>query len=337
MATYNLGQAAIVMKGVYAAGTAYLPLNCVTNDGGSWICKKACTGIEPGVTSGWGTYWQSAAVGIKSITVTSASAGTATVQITFSDNTTESFTYNTSAVADGSITPAKLDRPYLSLGLRTLIPSGADLNDYVDLGSFACASSSDATTLLNAPVSIAFILDVYNSTGGEASGKPTSASYRYFLQELTSLIGEKWQRRIYYNGSTTPTVEAWKHILTTNDMYSPLQDGVSTRNLTVADIGKTIKGSWNVAMALTLTQANSTQMPNGAEFAVIRYGTSSGADVTITSDGIRFVLNGDDQVYSSGTIVKVSEAFGTIVLKKVAPSSTTGDLWLVTGNVEVVS
>lgn len=50
----------------------------------------------------------SAAVGIKSMSITSTGEGTASVSITFSDGTESSFEYNTSAIADGTITTGKL-------------------------------------------------------------------------------------------------------------------------------------------------------------------------------------------------------------------------------------
>lgn len=108
MAEYILGQAAIVAKGAYANETAYLPLNSVSYCGGSWICKKNCSGVAPGTSSGWEEYWMSAAVGIKSMSITSTGEGTASVSITFSDGTESSFEYNTSAIADGTITTGKL-------------------------------------------------------------------------------------------------------------------------------------------------------------------------------------------------------------------------------------
>ena len=42
MATINLGQAAIVSKGAYSAAASYAPLNLVTHNGGSYLCKRGC-------------------------------------------------------------------------------------------------------------------------------------------------------------------------------------------------------------------------------------------------------------------------------------------------------
>ena len=107
MATYTLGQAAIINKGAYSSAASYTVLNQVTNLGGSWLCKAACSNIEPGVTSGWATYWTPASMGIKNVTV-SSNGGTNTMIITFSDGSTTSFPYPTTVIADTSITAAKL-------------------------------------------------------------------------------------------------------------------------------------------------------------------------------------------------------------------------------------
>lgn len=102
MAVYNLGQAAIVSKGDYSASTAYRPLNVVSHLGGSFMCITACTGVEPGVSSGWESYWQSTARGIQSYSV-SVSGTTATVNIVYTDGGTYSTTYTTAAIGTGDV------------------------------------------------------------------------------------------------------------------------------------------------------------------------------------------------------------------------------------------
>lgn len=119
-------------------------------------------------------------------------------------------------------------------------------------------------------------------------------------------------------------------------LYSPIVGGVGTRYITSTDIGKTLKGNWNAAMTLTITQENSANIPEGAEFAVLRWGNSSGDDCKIIADGTRLIFTGDGTLHKNGT-AKISEAFGMIALKKTSSDSTLGDSWLVTGNVEVVS
>lgn len=108
MATYTLGQAAIVNMGTWNGSTSYVPLNFVAANGGSFLCKANATNIQPGVTSGWQNYWVSCGVGIKGIAITSPTAGTATVTVTLSDGSSSSFSFGTTALADGSVSTAKL-------------------------------------------------------------------------------------------------------------------------------------------------------------------------------------------------------------------------------------
>lgn len=124
--------------------------------------------------------------------------------------------------------------------------------------------------------------------------------------------------------------------LANDALYSPIVGGVGTRYITVSDIGKTLKGDWNAAMTLTITQENSANIPEGAEFAVLRWGQSSGEDCKIIADGTRLIFTGDDTLHKNG-IAKISDAYGMIALKKITSDQTQGDSWLVTGNVEVVS
>ena len=134
----------------------------------------------------------------------------------------------------------------------------------------------------------------------------------------------------YQNASVT------RAKLANNALYSPIVGSVDTRYITSADIGKTLKSTWNAAMTLTITQENSANIPEGAEFAVLRWGNSSGDDCKIIADGTRLLFTGDDTLHKNG-IAKISDAFGMIALKKTSSDPTQGDSWLVTGNAEVVS
>lgn len=123
MATYTLGQAAIVNKGAWSSSTPYAILNTVTHSAGSFMAIKASTGIEPGVTSGWATYWVAMAKGIKTVTVTALNSTTAQMTVTFSDGTTAtSGTFNTAVVAPGAIGTTEL-----GTGSVTAVKLGSDI------------------------------------------------------------------------------------------------------------------------------------------------------------------------------------------------------------------
>ena len=109
MASYELGQAAIVNKGAWSGSVSYTLLNTVTHNGGSFMCIAENSNKEPGVASGWATYWVNMAKGIKTVNIVADTTSTAHAVFTMSDGTTiTGTTFNTSPVADGSITDAKI-------------------------------------------------------------------------------------------------------------------------------------------------------------------------------------------------------------------------------------
>lgn len=113
MATYNLGQAGIVLKGAYNASAAYVTLNAVTHRNGLFICKAPCTGVEPAVTSGWSDYWVLACNGIYNVTLTNSN-GTVTATYTLSDGTTKTGSYPATTIAAGSVTNAMMGQNSVS-------------------------------------------------------------------------------------------------------------------------------------------------------------------------------------------------------------------------------
>lgn len=122
-------------------------------------------------------------------------------------------------------------------------------------------------------------------------------------------------------------------------LYSPITGIAAGGNIEITSehIGKTIKTSWNAEATITITQANSQNMPTGTELAIFRWGNSAGgACKIVASGGIRMALSGEEVTYKNCT-VKISDTYSMIALKKVEANSSAGDVWLVTGNVEVVS
>ena len=120
--------------------------------------------------------------------------------------------------------------------------------------------------------------------------------------------------------------------LANDALYSPIRR-ISSRNITTSDIGFTIYNSINQAATWTVTQQNSSIMPVGSEIAFVCWGGAD-VEVVVNFDGPRFAIAGSDG-YSTGKL-KISETFGMIAIKKFSTDSTKGDVWLVTGNVEVV-
>lgn len=108
MADYPLGKVSISNKGAYSSSANYAPLDLVTNKGGSFLCKEAVSNVEPGVSSGWATYWVNITKGIQSIALSSPSTGTARLVVTLSDGSTETLDFSTTAIAAGSVGTTEL-------------------------------------------------------------------------------------------------------------------------------------------------------------------------------------------------------------------------------------
>ena len=109
MATYNLGQVAIVSKGAWSSSVSYATLNTVTHNGGSFMAIAPNSNKEPGVASGWATYWVAMSRGIQTVNIVGDTATTAHAVFTLSDGTTVTgSTFSTSGVPDNSVTTAKI-------------------------------------------------------------------------------------------------------------------------------------------------------------------------------------------------------------------------------------
>lgn len=131
MASYELGQGAIVNKGAWSSSVSYVLLNTVTHNGGSFMAIAASTNREPGVSTGWESYWVPMAKGIKTVDIVADSTSTAHAVFTLSDGSTiTGTTFTTSTVADGSITDAKIVSTGISRianGAVTAARLGADI------------------------------------------------------------------------------------------------------------------------------------------------------------------------------------------------------------------
>lgn len=109
MASYNLGQVAIVDKGAYSSSANYDVLNQVSAHGGSFICVQNCSNIEPTVTTGWQNYWHPTAVGIKNVSVAANSSNKVVVTINLSDGTQYvSSPLEITAIATGAVGTTQL-------------------------------------------------------------------------------------------------------------------------------------------------------------------------------------------------------------------------------------
>lgn len=146
--------------------------------------------------------------------------------------------------------------------------------------------------------------------------------------------GAVTSEKIANSAVTTPKIadaSVTRAKLANDALYSPwiILENVPEYTLTIADIGKSFRAGQTVNN-ITLNSTNATAIPLGAEFAVLRYSNKN--EVTITFDGVNVCSQGWDNYIQSGKI-RIPDNYGMIALKKV----TAAGMWLVTGNVEVVS
>ena len=99
---YNLGKVSITPKGAFSSAVNYDVLDEVYKDGGSYIALQAASGVTPGETAGWQSYWYLATKGVKNVVATAPSDGQTKVTITFTDGSDYAFTYNNQVLAPGS-------------------------------------------------------------------------------------------------------------------------------------------------------------------------------------------------------------------------------------------
>ena len=127
--------------------------------------------------------------------------------------------------------------------------------------------------------------------------------------------------------------------LANDALYSPIQYVSANRDIAITDLGKTLFSQYSSTATdwtLTLSQAISTTLPAGFEFAVGHFYTNNKIKVVLT--GIRVMIAGEGQKdgASSTVTIRPSEVGQMIAFKRIDAASSVGDYWIVTGAVEVV-
>lgn len=127
--------------------------------------------------------------------------------------------------------------------------------------------------------------------------------------------------------------------LANDALYSPVVYVSANRNLAATDLGATLFPQYSTSSTtytITITQAISTTLPLGFEFAGT-FGTNQNK-LKIATSGIRVLIAGEGQVAdaSNAKTFTIPDIGGMVAFKKVNTGTTAGDLWIATGNVEVV-
>lgn len=207
MATINLGQAAIVSKGAYSAAASYAPLNLVTHNGGSYLCKRGCSNIEPGVSPTWQTYWVAATVGIRSFAKTGETADGMEYTATLSDNSTYVFVVKTAvdypiSVANGGTGATTAAEALANLGALS------NANGAVGTANLADEAVGVAKLTNEARFGTELAISTPGSTPDLAWGNAlvwvwgTSMTIK-LTAEVSALLPPNWQTRLFANDPFT--------------------------------------------------------------------------------------------------------------------------------------
>ena len=147
-----------------------------------------------------------------------------------------------------------------------------------------------------------------------------------------------------YGDSSIPTsayqdASVTRAKLAQDALYSPVVYISANRNLTATDLGATLTPRYkssSTIYTITITQDISTTLPPGFEFACVLSNVLN--KIQIATSGIRVLVAGEGQIATAdkAKTFTIPELGGMIAFKKIDTGSTAGDLWVATGNVEVV-
>lgn len=182
------------------------------------------------------------------------------------------------------------------------IPDGSDLNDYIEIGDYGMSSHTTAASLINAPFTNAFRLQVEASLIREAN--------EYMFQTATVYNGERQIRT--YNKFANPQWTAWTHIVmaTPPKEYDlPLVSGVTAYRKCKYSKDQFGRVTMNMAIKVgsaTLSGSTVANLPSG-------YRPPFAVEVPVaigTLRGTVFIANtGPVLIYCSSTIAENSQCF----------------------------
>ena len=156
------------------------------------------------------------------------------------------------------------------------------------------------------------------------------ANFNTLLEELKNQVAQATSQTVI-DGSVTRVK------LASDALYSPMATVTESRAFVADDLGKTLcpqETSDEATYILTLNAASSAVFPVGGEVAVCQLMENN--YIRVSFSGVRVVAINEGMFADKSTTKTASiEQGGMFALKKIAASTDSGDLWLLTGSMDI--
>lgn len=321
MATTLIGKVSPTMGGTYSASATYYALTFVENGGTTYLSLQTVSGVEPGVTSGWQTYWM--------LIAQKGDTGDVGKGLTILGN------YTTLADLQAAVTSPSPGDAY---GVGSSAPYGiyiwsSSTSTWVDYGQLQGVTGQSAT------------INVGTTTTGNAgtnasvtnSGTSSAAVFNFTIPRGAN--GSQWYTGTGITGtSTTPTIftASGVTLAVTNDMYL----NVTTANIYQCVVG----GISSVATWSFLTTINGIVKtvngvsPNVNGNVIITIPTILETSGTFTSAGwVGASAPYTQEVTSTGVLPTDNPIIDVVLSTTSATAISEMDAWAYIGKIETSS
>lgn len=170
--------------------------------------------------------------------------------------------------------------------------------------------------------------------GPDATGNVNPAPFTGIVKSTGTGLQEAAAGVDYQMPIAAGSIERSK--LATDALYSPVKTANADYTITSEDIGKTLRTALNsgssVAVNFVMSQEQSASIPVGAEIAILRW---TNGDCTVEFTDALAAWN-EVTTGVSGKKFRPANKYDMIAIKKIT-AATSGDTWLVTGNMEAVT
>lgn len=193
---------------------------------------------------------------------------------------------------------------------------------------------------------------IINASGGNADAVMTVAQTlsdtqktqaRTNIGALSSANGAVAAKNLASNAVETAKIKdgaITRAKLAQDALYSPVVAASAGKNIQISDIDTTFYATWTSAGSVrtwTLNQELSRALPIGFIVGFTELWANDKTRVSLS--GIRAIHEGDGQFLdkTKSAVIGLAERGSMIVLQKMSADNNNGDVWLISGNMEVVS